>query len=349
MKNDNRDVDCDDVSDLRSAFRALAADEPPANFLDRVMARAAQEPLHAPEIAEAEPVASNVLRLDRGRKRQWLQSLISVPGVAALAACLLLSLAANIWLGARMRVGPWFGSKPLRTADTTHRQRQDFRAFLADLNPGAEMVGFNVRLFQLSLHATDDLGRLVTAHPALETRANTLSFAGTSGFYAMGALYAEALAYLHGGQWETAAQRLSSMERELRRLPVAGSLADYVHTLRQAVQQRRYDAEVLGKGFEGLQSLAETSAAQQGREFVLLFRVGAWLVNMKLAALSEDLPLLLRGDMTPYFSHEFSALQAPEDLLMAFETLDRLVEPAMTAADSHKVVTAITQLQRLLE
>lgn len=139
------------------------------------------------------------------------------------------------------------------------------------------------------------------------------------------------------------------IEYGARVAPVADSLVDYVHTLRQAVQQRQYDAEVLGKGFEGLQSLGETSAAQQGREFVLLFRVGAWLVNMKLAALSEDLPLLLRGDMTPYFSREFSALHAPEDVLMTFETLDRIIEPAMTVDDGREVVTTINQLQRLLE
>ena len=82
---------------------------------------------------------------------------------------------------------------------------------------------------------------------------------------------------------------------------------------------------------------------------MLLFRVGAWLVNMKLAALSEDLPLLLRGDMTPYFSREFSALHAPEDVLMTFETLDRIIEPAMTVDDGREVVTTINQLQRLLE
>ncbi len=232
MKHDKRDGDWDDVSDLRPAFRALAADEPPADFLDRVMARAAREPLctdhrmpqqlPAAKAAEAELVAPDVLRFDHhhNRRRQWLQPLISVPGVAALAACLLLSLAANIWLGTQMGAELWLGAKALHTVEVTDRQRQDFRAFLADLNPEPGMAGFNVRLFQLSLHATDDLGRLVTAYPALETRAKTLSFAGTSGFYAMGALYAEALAYLHSGQWETAAQRLLSMERELRRLPI---------------------------------------------------------------------------------------------------------------------------------
>ncbi len=366
MKKDPRNIDREDVSDLQQAFRELAADEPPTDFLARVMERAAQEPLFTdipktgldtgdqpslPEAFETESAISTVLTLDLCRRRRWLRPLMTVPGVAALAACLLLSLTANAWFGTRtwFRHGPWSALDGSQGLQHTAQQRQAFRALLADLNPPGMTIGFNAHLFQLGIHTTKNLGTLVASHPAFETKTNALGFTGTSGFYVVGALYAESLAYLYGGQLEAAAQRLSSIERELRRTPVTDDLATYLGTLRQALEQRQYPVDALGNGLAMFQSLGEKTAAQQGTEPLILFRVGVWLVNMKLAALSEDIQLLPQGNIAPYFIRALSALNAPDDLLTAFVELDRIVQPAMTIADSREVVVLINQLQRLLE
>ncbi len=163
MKKNHHDIDWEDMSDLQPAFQELAAEQPPTEFLEQVMARAAQEPLLADSQAtdirtDDRPCASDtevpalsratVLRLDRGRRRRWLAPLMTAPSVAALAACLILSLAANVWFGSRL--GATLG--PTQVRHHSDDQRQEFRALLTDFKSPEAALGLHAYLFQSVLN-----------------------------------------------------------------------------------------------------------------------------------------------------------------------------------------------------
>jgi hypothetical protein len=317
------------VNELTARVRAVQA---PAHFHSRGMARIRHLPLQ---------------QSTRLRWRQALQAWQPRPVVWApvLAAGLLLSLTLNAWLGYRTL--------------SLQQQRAEFSPALARLSTTRDLltrlalhdssVFFNSYLFQASIQTETSLGTLAAAYPALEDQARSLGFAARSEFYVVGALYAEALAYLRSGNLEVAATRLAAIEQQLRRPHVPSSLANYVRDMRHVLESGQYTATALGDGVALLQPLCEEVARGQGAEQLTLFRVGTWLVDMRLTAAAGDKVLLRQGDKAQYFLQEMQRLHAPPRVIETLQQLNHLmVQPAMTDGDVQEVLRLVQQMQTLL-
>lgn len=306
-----------------------------------MLVRHARAPLgfHARVMAHVEQQRAR-RRLFAWRRHGW-----SPAWALGLATGLLLSLALNGWLGYQTRSlqqqlverAPAL-NHPSTTRDLLTR---------LDLRDSASF--FNSALFQSSIQTETSLGALAAAHPAFEDRALSLGFAARAEFYRVGALYAEALAYLRSGNLEVAAQRLAAIEKHLRRLPVPSSLANQVRSMRHVLESGQYTIAVLGEGLALFQPLCEQVAREQGLEQLTLFRVGTWLVDMRLTAAAGDKVMLRQGDKAQYFLHGMQRLNAPQQVVEALEQLNHLMaQSMMTDGDVQRVLRLVKKMQMLL-
>jgi hypothetical protein len=262
-----------------------------------------------------------------------------------LAISLVLSLICNGWLGYRTLLLQRQLAEPFLALGRAAATRELLTHF--DLRDHATF--FNSHLFQSGIKTETSLGALAAAHPAFENRSVALGFAATPEFYVIGALYAEALAFLHSGNVDVAAKRLVSIEKELRRVPGPSSLANYVSNVRHVLESGQYQPVVLRDGLALFQPLCEEYARDQGTEQLTLFRVGAWLVDMRLTAAAGDKVLLQQGNRARYFLHEMQNLHAPQGVLDALGQLSHLVaKPQIADGDVQEVLRLVQKIQTIL-
>ena len=348
MKSDESDAFDDLTPSERTAFRQLADEAVPDDFLTQVMARAAQAPLFPDptpaDASQTDTAAKTQLARWRSRLQRYILTPLMTPQAGfALAACLVLSLAGNIWLGTRT----WDSSPaPDRRIAEDRRETQEL---LARLSLSGQATGFNAHRFQARLRAQDNLGQVVAANPAGVSDAQTLGFSATSRFYALGAWYAEALACLQGGALDQVENRLASMSTELRHLPEPNPLTEYLHTFRQALQHQSYARPALIEGLALFQPLAEEQARLQGTADLTLFRIGIWLVNVRLAAATGDTALLHQSDTVQVLRQELVGLNASQHIDNRLDQLHPLMaKPDLTTADVQTILTLVSQLQGFL-
>jgi hypothetical protein len=259
-----------------------------------------------------------------------------------LAISLVLSLICNGWLGYRALSLQQQLAEPSLALDRGSITRD----LLTHLDLRDQTTFFNSHLFQSSIKTETSLGVLAAAHPAFEDRFVALGFAATSGFYAVGALYAEALAFVRSGNFDVAAQRLVSIEKELRRVHVPSSLATYVSNMRQVLENGQYRFTVLGDSLALFQPVCEEYARSQGTEQLTLFRIGAWLVDMQLTAAAGDTVLLRQGNRAQYFLHEMQKLPTPPEVLEALGQLSHIVaKPQIADQDVQEVLRLVKKIQ----
>jgi hypothetical protein len=258
-----------------------------------------------------------------------------VPGRLTLAwglvAVLLLSLGFNAWLGLQL----WApGASDRNQAAQPHSD-----------------VPFNAYAFQAGIQSQTALGTLVAEHSTLGEQAVTLGFARQPGLrpYRVGLLYVEALVALHSSHFELAAQRLTALEQALLEEQAPAFLSAYINALRSLVEPHRavHPAPVaLLAPFEA--AYAEYARGQEG-ERLILFRFGAWLGNMSLAAAAGDSAALRQGNLTPDFSRAMRRLSVPQGVRDALDRLDQLLtQPALTERDIAEVLKLVKKSQRLL-
>jgi hypothetical protein len=170
--------------------------------------------------------ASVRARIEQQQARRGLWAWLPPPWpavlVPALAVGLVLSLAVNIWWG----IG--------RQAPATLTQPPPLQAYqFLHTMPG---------------HAA--LGTLVASRPALREQPVGLGFALQDArivFTRMGILFADALAALHGGVPQVAAQRLDTLARALGSVRAPPALLQYLGEIQSIQQSQRYASAELAK------------------------------------------------------------------------------------------------------
>jgi hypothetical protein len=318
------------INEIRARVRAVQA---PAPFRVRGMARIRTLPPPSP-----------------GSLARWREALKAwqprpVVWAPVLASGLVLSLVCNGWLGYRTLSLQRQLAEPFLALERESTARE----LLTHLDLRDHAPFFNSHLFQSSIKTETSLGALAAAHPAFEERSMALGFAATSEFYVVGALYAEALAFLRSGNFDVAVKRLVSIEKELRRMYVPSSLANYVSNMRHVLESGKYRPVVLRDGLALFQPLCEEYARSQGTEQLTLFRVGAWLVHMRLTAAAGDTALLRQGNRARYFLHEMQNLHAPQEVLEALGQLSHLVaKPQIADGDVQEVLQLVKKIQTIL-
>jgi hypothetical protein len=252
--------------------------------------------------------------------------------VPALAVGLLLSLGANIWLGFR-----------------TLSQRQVASPVLE--NTGRDWP-FDAYTFQAGLRSDTALGVLVTTHSGIGQQAVAFGFAAKPArakLFIIGTLYAEALAYLHSGDLESARQRLATIEKELGSLQGPSSLDRYFSAMRHLLASQQASAEVLGEVLTLFEPLLAEYTRSTGTERPVLFRAGIWLESMHLAATTGDKAALRQVDTVQYFQQEMERLDAPQGLLEALQQISHITtKQEITDRDVKEVLKLVKRIQTLL-
>ena len=229
---------------------------------------------------------------------------------------------------------------------------QDVRVLPKNLEVQSSDVSLNSYRFQSAIRRDQSLGTLATAHSTIGEQVLTFGFGAKSEeatFFLLGSLYAEAAAYLHSGDLAAAEKRLAAIEKECIRLQVPNSLYAYVSKVRNLLATQRYNAEVIGDFLALLQPFLEDYAASQGPEKRTLFRAGAWLVDLSLAAAADDKHLLSQVHTLQYFTEEMKRLQAPQGVIDAFtELTDIAAKAELSDQDVKQVLKLVSKIQTIL-
>ena len=294
-----------------------------------------------PEVPPPPDFRAKVLtRIEQRRARHGLLGgltpLLTPWWAPALALMLLLSLSVNVWTGLRT-----FGQR-------TPASQQAAGPVLDLFGKERPLQAF---IFQARMHSVTDLGTLVTAHAVTGAPAVEFGFAATSErvrFFRLGTSYAEALAYVHSGTLDAAAQRLAAMHEELVDIQGASALSHYLSEMEHLLQNRQYTTEVLEKFLALFEVLYTEEAQSLGAESLTLFRTGAWVENMKLAAAASDKDALRQVTTAQYFRREMHNLHAPQGILDALEQISHIAaKPELTDRDITEVLILAKQVQRL--
>jgi hypothetical protein len=148
---------------------------------------------------------------------------------------------------------------------------------------------------------------------------------------------------------EVAAQRIQALTNTLNTAQPPGVLPHYLHEMQTLLHRQQYPGEELAKFLALFESLyeAEYGKTAEAPE-VLLFRLGAWLENMALAAAADDRTALRQAAAVQYFRSKLPQLAAPPEVLKAFEQMQHLVTArAMSEHDVRTLRGLVQNVQQI--
>jgi hypothetical protein len=264
----------------------------------------------------------------RHRAWAWMPQTWSPAWASAVVVGLVLSLAVNVW----------WGAKAIRsTASDEYLHQQSLSTYR----------------FQRGMQNAKALGTFVTARAAFGEQVVGLGFAPRDlriTFFRMGTLYTDALAALHSGALDVAAERVDALTKVLDHVQAPPALSHYLGEMQTLLPSRRYGGEELAKFLALFELLYEHEYAkphEAGR--VTLFQAGSWLENMYLAAAAGDKTSLKQGPTVQYFRRALTRLRAPHEVLEALNQLRHLIaRQGMTDEDVQTILTLIQDVQQIL-
>jgi hypothetical protein len=257
----------------------------------------------------------------------------------ALTLVLVLSVGLNVWWGVLS-----FGPRPPGTRHVADGSR-------SNLSAAGHLRTYR---FQAEMARLHDVGTVVAAAPPLQEPAAVVGFTPQvvrTAFFRIGTLYAEALAALQGGAVEVASHRLDLLMQAVARVQAPRVQAQYLGEIKTLLHSRRHGDETVARFLALFEPLFEDMYATDGvTESVLLFRAGAWLENMYLAAASADAAAVKRGGQAvDEVSSALTRLHAPHGVLEALERLRPLVgRQSLTDRDLQAVRTLVQDMQAML-
>ena len=293
--------------------------EVPADFHATVMAKAQALPLPRP----------------RWRERIGARLTVWAP---VFAVGLVLSLGVHVWQGLRT-LGPRLPGA-----------QQAAERPLGGLGAAGPVPTYH---FQVQLQHTDALGALVAARPVPQVPRSMVGFtphAARSTYVRMGILYADTLAALQSGAVEAAQHRLDVLIQVVTSLQAPPVLTHYLREM-QSVLQRPPSVDATATQFVALFEplYAAVYATDPTAPPWVLFRAGAWLENLALAAAVGDQTAVRQAQAVQAVQATLRPLHVPEAVLRALEQLRVLMaHQPMTPQDLHAIQTLVDTIQRQL-
>ncbi len=220
-----------------------------------------------------------------------------------------------------------------------------------NLGTGGEET-FDSSRFQSAIQSNKSLGALAKEQSALGGQSTSYGFAAKSEeakFFIIGSLYSEALAYLKSGNSEEAAKRLEAIEHESINLHVPSSFYNYITKTHNIIQTKRYPADAQAEIISLFQPFFEDYAKSKGEDKLTLFRAGAWLMDMSLAAAGGDNNLLRQPGKLDYFIKEMKRMDAPKGVLDALNEISKVAgKKEITDKDAENVLKQVKKIQTVL-
>lgn len=289
--------------------------------------------LGPPPVGKAPPdLRAKVLaRIEQQRPRPGLW--VWLPGwspawATACAVVLGLSLGVNIWWSVRTFTG--------RDA------------------PGGT-AGLQIYRFQAGMQHNQEVGRLVAARAVPQEPTAVVGFTPQvqrTAFVHIGIIYTDILGALRGGAVEAAIPRLERLTQLLTKVQAPRALSQYLRMVQTSLPPQQYDTEVLLRFLALFESLYEEAYATRTpiAEEVILFRAGAWLENMSLAAASGDGAAVRQGrEAVKALRQALTQLHAPPEALAGLQRLhERTARAVLTDQDLSAAHTLVQQIQAML-
>jgi hypothetical protein len=207
--------------------------------------------------------------------------------------------------------------------------------------------------FLQGLQENTALGTLVAARAAVREQPIGLGFALQDAriiFFRMGIMFTDALAALHSETLHVATQHLDTLAKALNGVQAPQALSQYLREIQALQQSQRYSGAELAKFLALFEPLLVAEYAQTDTAVaVTLFRLGAWLETMALAAATGDPISLQQEPAIRYFRSVLPVLQTPPEVEQAFAQMQRLMDaPALTEADWQTLRDLIQRTQKIL-
>ncbi|MFV2056276.1 MAG: hypothetical protein ACC707_07390 [Thiohalomonadales bacterium] len=211
---------------------------------------------------------------------------------------------------------------------------------------------YNPVEFQLKLSQTHDLSQLLRQWRTADGHAEIYSFIGQqnnpSGFV-VGSYFAEALALVDDSDRYASVEHLRDLQQRMTKNggPDEPSrlLDKTIHVLSASLVSRtdRIDS-IATFADEYIEYLKLRNVNE-----VIYFRLGAWTVNMALAASSKDLMIKQEKLQIDYFVSGLSALSAPQGVIRSLQAMRGIIDrPASSELDYRQFLQFSAKLRRLL-
>jgi hypothetical protein len=166
----------------------------------------------------------------------------------------------------------------------------------------------------------------------------------------MGILYADTLAALQSGAVEAAQHRLDVLTQVVTSLQAPPVLTHYLREMQSVLQRQSPAAATMAQFVALFEPLyAAVYATDPTAAPWVLFRAGAWLENLALAAAMGDQTAVRQAQEVQAVQEALRPLQVPEAVRNALEQLRVLMaHQPMTPQDLHAIQTLVTTMQQQL-
>jgi hypothetical protein len=208
--------------------------------------------------------------------------------------------------------------------------------------------------FQVGMARSIDVGALLAARPARWDPTPVVGFtpqAARSITVRLGGLYADTLAAMQGGTHEAADQHLGVLIQALTSVQAPRALPQYLRAMQTLMQNPQYERELVARFLALFEPLYEDAYARPDMgEQVTLFRAGAWLETLALAAAVGDRAAVHHGaELVGEIHRGLAQLHAPPEVLDALERLRSLVaRQVLTDQDVQAIRALVQDLQGML-
>lgn len=199
-------------------------------------------------------------------------------------------------------------------------------------------VRFNSAELQAQLSNGQNLAAIVKQHTYIVADSNTYSFRDThaqTDFFKAGSLYSESLALLTGNDLKALQQHLQLLGHELTGLSVNQQL----DKIKAAMAKGAIEQSNLLKAIAGLQPDLEKQATEHSENDRLLFQLGSWLNDIKLAAALENPELLRQAKTAEYLLEAMQKQNMPKGAITKLKQIIAIMQSS--SLDSGDYVTAI--------
>jgi hypothetical protein len=223
---------------------------------------------------------------------------------------------------------------------------------LPKLNPSGAKPTFNSTRFQSRIFGPQGLGVLANDLSLFGKMDKSMGFAAKSDeakTFLIGSFYSECLAYIRGEKLDLAVERLKAIEKEFIVMGVPTSIYGFVSKIENAIVTKQYEPAVLLDFFALFQPVYEEYLESKGKDNLILFQAGSWLMDMGLAAAAKDKALIKQPQTLGYFSAEMKRMDAPKGVQDALAEISAIAAKQDIAdRDADQILKLIKKIQTVL-
>lgn len=209
-------------------------------------------------------------------------------------------------------------------------------------------IQFDSARLQAQFVNSQNLANVVKQHTHITTESNTYSFGdkpAQADFFKTGTLYSESLVLLAGNDINTLQQHLILLGHELSNTPVNQRLNEIKATITKGAVEQSTLLEDIAR----LQPYLEKQAANQSEKDRLLFQLGSWLSDIKLAAVLNNAELLKQSRSATYLLDAVQKQNMPKGVITKFKQILNIIQSTSLHEDDYKkVLTLVNNIQLIM-